>query len=180
MFGLQVLLSATLGLRISEVLGLKWSNISLKDKTLTVKNIITKNKNGKLIVQPYPKNRKITTLLIPDILYKELKYYKDVWERKYKNEKRLLFVDKNLDIVSTSNLSMKFKRYCRKKGVEATFHDLRHSFATYLYEQNVNLDAISRQLNHSSVNITEKKYLHSDDKGRALVKETINCIFKNN
>jgi integrase len=47
------------------------------------------------------------------------------------------------------------------KGV--TFHCLRHTFATRLIEQGVDVKTVSQLLGHTDVKITLNRYVHSTD-----------------
>nr|WP_302599676.1 tyrosine-type recombinase/integrase [uncultured Cellulosilyticum sp.] len=56
---------------------------------------------------------------------------------------------------SDGNLITKYK------GI--TFHGLRHSFATRLIEQGVDVKTVSQLLGHTDVKITLNRYVHSTD-----------------
>lgn len=44
-----------------------------------------------------------------------------------------------------------------------TFHGIRHSFATRLIEQGVDVKTVSQLLGHTDVKITLNRYVHSTD-----------------
>lgn len=54
-----------------------------------------------------------------------------------------------------------FKKLLKKHGFPVVrFHDLRHSFATIMLEQRVDLETVSAMLGHNSIVITADIYTH--------------------
>jgi integrase len=63
-----------------------------------------------------------------------------------------------------TNLRKHFIAACAKAGLkDFHFHDLRHTFATWLRQGGAPLEVVSRALGHSSIHVTQK-YAHVDDK----------------
>lgn len=59
-------------------------------------------------------------------------------------------------------LQYKLQRYLKACNIAgATFHTLRHTFATRCVEQSFELKSLSEILGHGSVNITLNRYVHS-------------------
>lgn len=57
-------------------------------------------------------------------------------------------------------------------------HDLRHTAATLLLEEHVDIKYVSRQLRHSSTNITQNLYQHVTDRMASLPAHTIDRMLK--
>ena len=55
-----------------------------------------------------------------------------------------------------------FKDLLKEAGIDRNvrFHDLRHTHATWLLEQNVDIKTISERLGHKSIRITLDTYAH--------------------
>lgn len=142
-----------LGLRISDVVNLKLSNINFDDNTIS-------------IIQ-YKTNNKLVLPLIDEIKYSLLDYLKNVRPK-----------DSNLDYIFITNIppyrqnieiktyNHIVKKYLDKAGVNINgrkhgFHSLRHSFSTSLLNENVSLYSISTILGHHDIKST-MGYLNVD------------------
>ena len=176
-------LTAFYGLRRSEVLGLKWSAIDFKNKTITISHKVitvtdesedTKNKT-KMITKSKTKN-KSSYRTLP--LFKEIEelllytkkiqeYYKSQFRDSYNNNyKDFVCVDELGNLRKPDYVSHKFKQILRKNNLrEIRFHDLRHSCATLLVKKGISLREIQDWLGHSSSKTTER-YAHLDSSSK--------------
>ena len=135
-----------LGLRISDVINLKMSNINFNENTIS-------------IIQ-YKTNKKLILPLIDSIKYPLLDYLKNVRP-----------LDCDLDYIFLTNekpyrqkIELKHhgtivRRYFIKANVningrKAGFHSLRHSFSTMLLNENVDLYSVSSILGHQALDTT--------------------------
>ena len=154
-YGFAILFALFTGLRIGELCALTWNDI--KDNTITVNKTvqrISKNLGGTEIkIMPPKTESSIRIIPIPSILVEEIKRRKSVgYIIKQANGK---FVEPRL-------LQMKFKKYAKECGIEnATFHTLRHTFATRCVEMDFDIKTLSEILGHSNVKTTLNKYVHS-------------------
>lgn len=126
-------LAYSTGMRISEVLNLKITNIDSKRMII---NILNSKFNKDRIV---PLSQKILDLL--------RKYFIE-----YKPKEQLFNGQNNSLKYSKSSCNQIVKKYI---GEHYHFHLLRHSFATALLESGVDLRIIQKLLGHSSVKTTE-------------------------
>lgn len=128
------------GMRLGEILNLKWSQIDLRAREIRVEKT---------------KSKKIRLIFINAILQEELmrlKQKRGAGEYLFLNPK----TGKPLTTVKRA-----FKGACRRAGISnMRFHDLRHTFATRLVQRGVDLITVKELLGHSSVTITER-YTHS-------------------
>jgi integrase len=180
---LIVNLTAFYGLRRSEVLGLKWSAIDLKNKTITISHkvitvtdesenarnktkMITKNKTkNKSSYRTLPLFKEIEELLL--YTKKMQEYYKSQFRDSYNNQYRdFVCVDEMGNLRKPDYVSHKFKQILRKNNLrEIRFHDLRHSCATLLVKKGISLREIQDWLGHSSSKTTER-YAHLDSSSK--------------
>lgn len=145
---LAVLVALHTGMRLGEILNLRWQDIDLRRQVLTV----VKSKSGKM--RSIPTN---------DILAGAL--------AEYRPKARAEYVFWN-DRTGKPMLDTK-TGYCkavRRAGIShCRFHDLRHTFATRLVTAGVDLATVSQLLGHSSIEMT-MRYAHPspDNKRRAV------------
>jgi len=147
---LILILTYSAGLRVSEVVKLKISDID-SDRML----IYVRSAKGY-------KDR--YTLLSKSALTKLRLYLRAFQVHKY--DAQWLFPGQNKDKHLSKRSAQKvFKRACRKAGInkELGIHSLRHSFATHLLEQGVDLRYIQKLLGHKSSTTTEI-YTHVSNK----------------
>lgn len=142
------------GLRRGEIFNLKWKNIDM------VNNIITVEKSKSHKVRHIPINDKLKNFLM-----------------EYKNKTG----GSGNDYVVTyrgekiKSLHRGWKNFLMKSGVKKyyRFHDLRHTFASYLVMNNVDITTVQKLLGHSDVQTT-MRYSHISDKHTTAAVKKLN------
>lgn len=120
------------GLRRDELYNLRWRDVDLKNRIITVK--------------PYgdfsTKSKKIRSIPMAAKLFEHLKSMKKVTEyvcRPYKSELRFW---------------KQFKKLLRELKIKGTLHDLRHTFASHLAMAGVPVPVIKELLGHADITTT--------------------------
>jgi len=161
------------GLRRSELVALTWADIDLVGKKLTVSKGTHRIK-GKFVTEGTKTSKKSndssyrTIHLFPQSV-ELLKQYKD--QRIFEYEKRgikmkesdVVFVNPDLSQMHPSSISHAWIYHARSISSEFwehNFHSLRHTHASILIHQGLNLFYISKRLGHSSYKITYDRYGH--------------------
>ncbi len=172
-YDFAMLLDLGTGLRRGEILALKWIDVDWVQKTLRVRRSLgrTKDKNDltkSALTLDSPKTKKSNRIVpIPEPLYVRLQEYK-INQDKTKKIAGKLWIDNGL-IFSTDlgkpleprNFNRRFDSIIGKaKIAEASLHCLRHTYATRLLEQNVNMKIVQELLGHSSIGVTLNIYSH--------------------
>lgn len=144
-----VMVALNTGMRRGEILKLRWNQIDLKARRIRVEKT---------------KSKRIRIININAGLMRELSELRS----KSRGSDYLFLNEKTRRPIT--DVKTAFKSACRRAGVSnLRFHDLRHTFATRLVENGVDLITIKELLGHSSVTITER-YTHSfeDQKRKAV------------
>jgi site-specific recombinase XerD len=139
---LLLMIAYSSGLRVSEVVSIKRSDIDLLRKTVLIRS---------------GKGRKDRCVMISDKVVKLLREYYVLYDTK-----TWLFTgqtpDKNLSIRSAQKI---FENALHEADIEkaASIHSLRHAFATHLLESGTDIRYIKELLGHKSIRTTER-YTH--------------------
>ncbi|WP_297070033.1 site-specific tyrosine recombinase/integron integrase [Thermococcus sp.] len=136
---LIVLLLYGAGLRVSELCNLKKSDVDFERSTLLVRG----GKGAKDRVVP------VSRSLLEEIR-SYLKSRDDMSEYLLVEERR-----SSKDSISTKTVWYLLKRYGKRAGLKVTPHMLRHSFATHMLENGVDIRAIQELLGHSNLSTTQ-------------------------
>ncbi len=146
------------GLRVGEAVRLKVSNIDSKRMQIRV----TAGKGAK---DRY-------TLLSETALQLLREYFK-----KFKPRDWLFPGDDSTDHLSERAAQQVFSRARKNAGINkpATFHTLRHSFATHLLEDGVDMRYIQELLGHGSIRTTER-YTHVSQRAMGRIKSPLDTF----
>jgi integrase len=159
--------AVTGGLRIGELLGLRWEDIDLERGAMRVARTLSGAKSGPRFTTP--KNGKGRTIMLTRQAVEALRSH-----RKRQNEERLmvglLWEDYGLAFPSTTGRPLSrnsvdrrcFKPLLRRAGLPPAtrLHDLRHTCATLLLGQGVHPKFVQELLGHASIAITLNRYNH--------------------
>ncbi len=141
-----VIVSYDTGLRLSEVLNLKWSSINIQEKILTVKNDNSFE----------TKSRKDRVIPLTDRAYNMfLSIAPNIFT--VNNNSNYIFTKTNSNYkYSGDYVSKYFKRGVKKAKLndKYSFHTLRHSFASNLVQRGVSLFVVKELLGHSDIKTT--------------------------
>ena len=138
------------GLRVSELVGLKLSQLFLEEHY-----VIIQGKGNKQRMVP------ISPVAIEQIrLYLEQTRSHQVAQR---GSEDIVFLNRRGAMLTRQMIFHIVKQLCQLAGVRKVIspHTLRHSFATHLLEGGANLRAIQQMLGHESITTTEI-YVHID------------------
>lgn len=145
-----------LGLRKSEILGLRWQDVDFKNNTISINNIVYEVDG--IIYQGTPKtDSSRRTVAMPNLVVETIREY----QKFTKEEEGLIFTTSTGRPVSPRNLSRHFYKALERADLpRIRFHDLRHTAATLLLKENVHPKIVQEMLGHSSITLTLDTYSH--------------------
>lgn len=163
---LELLFAMCLGLRRGEVLGLKFSDFDFYTGTVHIQRQITVTDDGcEFGISTLKTEESDRVLYVPahllDIVKARQKECKEDKIRHGKQYNNLGFVccDEFGNYKNPYTLYRKYKRLLEECDLpDIRFHDLRHTYATQMIENNVPLTSVSHMLGHSSISITADVY----------------------
>lgn len=186
-----ILLAGAMGLRRSEALGVRWSRIDWEKRTVLLDTkIVEYRENGKKKVEPVEemKNKSSRrTLPLPDPVVEMLQVQKDhreVYRKMFQgsyNAQYLDYVCVNQlgELLRPSYVTDHFRELLEKYGLRhIRFHDLRHTFASLLINQDVPLINVSNFLGHSDLSTTANIYAHLDKASKQASAAVISDILQ--
>lgn len=166
---LMYFLSQT-GLRISEALAVRWSDIN--DGWLTVERQTSRNQKNKLELTSLKNSASYRTIKLSDELLEELRKFKVKQNEmilKYpsfiKSKDGIIFQNFRGGYLTPSIVRECFQDYCKQAGVDYKgTHVFRHTHAVLLLESGASLKYVSNRLGHESIKTTADTYLDITEK----------------
>ena len=147
------------GLRPGEALALKWSDVDLVDRQLTVRRTLTRAAQGWRFEEPKTLgSRRSVPFTSP--LQSVLVAHRDTQDT---NPHSLVFVGEGGEPLHANNLGRRnLPRILERAGLAEGFrlYDLRHTCATLMLLAGVHPKVVSERLGHASVKITLDTYSH--------------------
>ncbi len=134
---LMVSLGYAAGLRVSEIVSLRIKDIDLDELTIHIK--LAKGNKDRITIFPEKLKNDIMNLTAG------------------KNEDDYLFVSQMGGKLTERTAQKVFENALRAAGIkkDATFHSLRHSFATHLLENGVDVRYVQELLGHKNIRTTQ-------------------------
>jgi Site-specific recombinase XerD len=200
----MVILMLRSGLRIGEVLALRWTDIDEEKGVIHVEQGLSleydEDINGNPINKHYEIGNTKTVGSVRDVtvdkkVFEALNEWKQYVSSKphmkigiaKKGNQNIVFVNKSGDIRSYQALRKGFKRFLIKNGlgdIPITFHRFRHTYATLLSDSGVDINIIRDLLGHKDIETTANIYVSVNltPKKRATKRfeTTLNEIVGNN
>ena len=131
------------GMRVGEVLALRWNNINLKRKIIHIRLNFAEGKEG------LPKSKKSRSVQICNFLAEVLTEYKDET-----GKHSLVFHRKDGSHLSNSIIRRPFMRNIELSEVELIRMHVRHTFASLSLMQGVDVVTIKKWLGHKDIQTT--------------------------
>jgi len=165
---IPILIAATTGLRLGEVLGLKWADIDFEKASLTVNRAVEASREYGLRFKPPKSKSSRRTIALPSVTVEALQLH---WISQKESRLKLGPKYKDHDLVCPNKFgsiadpknfgNRHYRPLIRKASVPyVKFHELRHTHLTLLLVGNVHPKIAQAQAGHSSIMITMDTYSH--------------------
>lgn len=163
----MIYFAAFTGARMEEVAAVTWDRIDWQHKRITLDRAYdyVRQSGFKRMKTPHS----IRTIDVSDKLLDVLKQLrKEQTERYledgYRDSMGLVFRGLNYKVPSNNAVNKSLRWYEKAAGIPAddmiTFHGLRHTHASYLLSQGVQISYISKRLGHANIALTLRVYSH--------------------
>ncbi len=166
-YKVAIILTVFTGVRLGELMGLEWQDVDFKN------GIISINRSSQYLADmgvftKVPKTESsIREIAIPEFIISLLEEYK-LWYEEQKSIYGELWTDSNRLFVQAdgkpmhpSTISKWFVKYVGQIGLPViNFHGLRHTNASLLVAQNIDIAVISARLGHAQISTTLDFYVH--------------------
>lgn len=187
---LAIVIMMFMGLRTGELLALKWSDFDFENRVVHVTRSCSRVSSNKFQIKKGTKNGKVRDICLPESL---LDYLKD--KEKYADT-FLVVPNKHGKLHTPTSWRSYWNTYqnelnyyvyqldCKRTGITPknkfsptgipdmkvgfNAHQLRHTYATMLYQSNVDVLTAKELLGHSDVKTTLGIYTHLDEKYKII------------
>ncbi|MDD3176839.1 MAG: tyrosine-type recombinase/integrase [Atopobiaceae bacterium] len=190
-FNLAVVVAIYTGMREGEICGLRWGDVDLEDGTLWVRRSIARDGTRAYVKEPKTHGSRrdvpIASFLADKLSarYQEMTLLREgVGMPTDEDSMAQLYVLGDIDgsFLPPHEVWRQWRALARSMGLVGTqgrvptFHDLRHTFATYAIAEGIDVKTVSSILGHSNAAMTLNIYASADPKSKRVAAETIDAV----
>lgn len=166
-YKVAIIITIFTGVRLGELMGLEWNDIDFRNGIISI-NKASQYLSDKGVFTKEPKTESsIREVAIPTFVISLLEEYK-LW---YEEQKSLygelwtnsnrLFVQADGKPMHPDTISKWFVKFVGNIGLPViNFHGLRHTNATLLISQNIDIAVVAARLGHAQITTTLNFYVH--------------------
>ncbi len=161
-------LAGMCGLRIGEILGLKWNKVDFINNNITIDTQWKNLEDDKIGLGSLKTQNSYRTIPISPYVKKLL--------IQWQNEKPINISNRIIVYKCISGLTALLRNYTKKLGYDLSIHEFRHTYATSLIANGTDFKTVAKLMGHD-VEQTMKTYSHVTDEMLNNATKTINKIF---
>lgn len=176
-FRALVLLAGTLGLRWSEAVGLRVTDVDFVDSTITVRQTLAEVR-GRLQVAPAKSRSSLRTLSVPRFLLEELADHLAA-QRNQPEPHELVFTGRQGAPLRRNFAARIFKPAVAAAGLDPalSFHGLRHVATSLMVEAGEHPRVIQQRLGHATARLSMELYAHVPEASDRAVAKNLDARF---
>ena len=166
LFRLGILVSLYTGLRIGEICGLQWKDISISKSTISVTQTMQRvrdtesqgERKTKILIDTPKSKSSVRDIPLPDFITGYLKQLKP----ETRSKQTYFLTGRESKFTEPRTYQNFFAKCVRESKISpVNYHATRHTFATRCVEAGFDVKSLSEILGHSSVSTTLNRYVHS-------------------
>jgi integrase len=182
--GTLYVLALTTGMRLGELLGLRWRDIDMDAGRLSVQVALIRTGKAWYLAEPKTDHSR-RNISLPQRAVRSLRAHATGQKRQRLEagaaweDHALVFTNQWGEPLNGAHVTERlFKPLLRRAGLPAIrFHDLRHTAATIMLLQGINPRLVAERLGHSGVAITLDRYSHVLPSMQAMVADKLDEVF---
>lgn len=188
-FEIPITMMLFYGLRREEAIGLKWQNIDFDNDTFLIAHTVTETKvdgHLQMVKEDLTKNSSSYRSLplvapVKELLLEKkqsIQEYRKLFRRSYyREDSDYVCVNEIGELIKPRTLSENFKRIIRQNKIRnLRLYDCRHTAASLMLKNGVNMKQIQMILGHSDYATTANIYSHLDYSDKIPATETMKEI----
>lgn len=169
-FGLFAFFLLNTGLRKGEALALRYCDIDFNKRVIKINKTVEWIGNVPNIKNSPKTDAGIREVPLLDCLL-------DLFEHKSTDE--LLFPNSNGELIRNGNFTRLWDKYKKETGLNITPHQLRHAYATILYDAGIDIKTAQYLLGHSNIQTTMDIYTHLSQSRQDTAMSMLNKFVSN-
>ena len=174
-----IILAITTGMRLGELLGLRWCDVGFKKKEVHIRQSLQYSTSTGVVFEPPKSKAGVRKISIPEKVIKSLEELLEQEKVIDIKGKTLCFKTEKGTPLNPSNFRRAWESIQRLASVEyKNFHVLRHTHATQLLANNIPIIEVSRRLGHARVSHTLDIYGHAIPNYDQSISEEVSNIYK--
>lgn len=154
------------GLRLSEALALNYEDIDFDAKLIHVYKHLLHDGNRPTIEHKTKTINSQRTVVLLD----------RVAEKINRAKKGAIFCNNSGDYLTKRELAVRWKKWQKEHNISVTAHQLRHGFATMLFEAGIDLKDAQDLMGHSDIKTTQSIYTHIRNKRKEETAQKLNAF----